>query len=540
MVSKLFRIIKNIWQYKTNKEALIFWSVSLLLATVFQAYGFGINRITPRNFVENAGLIFILIGFSLFFKTKVKRTIQYFTFVIFCLNNLFESMYYYLFKANISASSFFILLETNTAEATEFFEYYIDSYTILMVITYFILIVFYLRKKPVFSIPRQIQYRKTFAAVALFLPLILMVLKGFEKYNFIYRGISSVFEYIAEQHKMNEFEIDRPVANIEGFQLIRQIDSATYVMVVGESTTRHRLSLYGYDRQTTPTLDSLKKDLWAYNDVISSHAYTIESLRKTLVTNNLQSKDDFSIIQMMNEAGFKTFWISNQKPIGQFESLTTKVALASDVYIVKNLADHKTVTPYDEILLPEFRKVLKDKAKKKFIVLHLLGTHLAYEKRYPKAFQKFNGKSPSNFDHDIAHMRFNAYDNAILYLDHILKNIISELDKIDHNSYLLYFSDHGDEVYESIDFAGHAEEYPTRSMYEVPFFLWMNSQFRQNMDKTYYPDKPYMLENLIYTLSDLNGIDFKANDSTRSIFFKTSKQEKRLLGNGKYYEQLEQ
>ena len=538
MVSKLFKTTKNIWQYKTNKKAIIFWSVSLLLATAFQAYGFGINRVTPRNFVENAGLIVILIGFSLLFNEALKRIIQYTTFVVYCFNNLFESMYYYLFKANISASSFFILLETNTAEATEFFEYYIDSYSIFMLIIYLLLVILYFRYKPVFSIPKQIPNQRIIASVAVFIPLLLMILKGFQKYNFIYRGISSVFEYVAEQNKMNQFEIDKPIANIEDFKLIKQIDSATYVMVIGESTTRRRLSVYGYDRPTTPSLDSIKDELWLYNDVISSHAYTIESLRKTLVTNNLQSKDDFSIIQMMNQAGFKTFWISNQKPIGQFESLTTKVALASDVYIVKNLADHKTVTPHDEILLPEFKKALKDKTKKKFIVLHLLGTHLAYEKRYPKKFQVFNGDSPSNYDHEVAHMRSNAYDNAVLYLDYILKNIILKLEKIDHGSYLLYFSDHGDEVYESIDFAGHAEENPTKSMYEVPFFLWMNEEFKQNFEKTHYPNKAYMLENLIYTMSDLNGFKFKANDSTKSIFYRGLRDNKRLLGNGKYYEEL--
>jgi heptose-I-phosphate ethanolaminephosphotransferase len=407
-----------------------------------------------------------------------------------------------------------------------------------MLIIYLLLVFLYFWYKPVFSIPKQIPNQGMIAILAIVVPLFLMIFKGFERYNFIYRGINSVFEYVAEQNKMNQFEIDKPIANIEGFKLIEQIDSATYVMVIGESTTRRRLSIYGYDRPTTPSLDSIKDELWLYNDVISSHAYTIESLRKTLVTNNLQSKDDFSIIQMMNEAGFKTFWISNQKPIGQFESLTTKVALASDVYIVKNLADHKTVTPHDEVLLPDFKKILKDKAKKKFIVLHLLGTHLAYEKRYPKEFQIFNGESPSNFDHEVAHMRSNAYDNAVVYLDYILKNVIVELERIDHSSYLLYFSDHGDEVYESIDFAGHAEENPTKSMYEVPFFLWMNKEFMQNFEKTHYPNKAYMLENLIYTMSDLNGFKFKANDSTKSIFYRSLRDSKRLLGNGKYYEEL--
>ena len=261
-----------------------------------------------------------------------------------------------------------------------------------------------------------------------------------------------------------------PLADIESFKVQKQVDTATYVLVIGESTTRRRMGVYGYDRKTTPFLDSLKKDLWLYDDVISTHAFTIGALREALTINGLKKEKDFSIIQLMNQAGFKTYWLSNQRPIGQYESLTTLIASSSDEYLTKNTAFDGTITPLDGVLIPEFKKALADQAPKKFIVLHPLGTHLLYSDRYPEKFNKYSGKSPSNFDHQQAHRRSNAYDNAVLYHDYFLKQVYQQIKDFKHPAYLLYFSDHGDEVYESIDFSGHAEENPTKSMHDIPFF----------------------------------------------------------------------
>ena len=536
MVSRLFKIIKGFVQ--NNRKALIFWILPLLLALAFQSYGFGINRVLPRNFAENTATLIIIISFSLLFNYKWRKFFQMLGYVIFLFNNLFESIYFYIFKANISASSFYILLETNLAEAGEFVEFYLNPFILLMIISFIFLLSIYLIKRPILTVPKIFRFQKSFYVFGVFIPLFLMIYKGYQQYNFLYLCVNSVFEYIDEQQKMQAYDIDKPMADIKEFKVTQQVDTATYVLVIGESATRYRMSLYGYDRKTTPFLDSIKQDLWVYDDVISSHVTTIGSLRNALTLNALKTKKDFSIIQLMNQADFKTYWISNQRPIGQFESLVTNIAMSSNAYIPENTADYGTVTPYDEVLIPEFKKAIKDAAPKKFIVLHLLGNHSAYSYRYPEEFEKFKGKSPSKFDHERAHKRFNTYDNAILYNDYFLKKIYQNLQDLNQPSYLIYFSDHGDEVYESIDFSGHSQENPTKTMYDIPFFIWMNDSFKSRFNAEYLPHNPYKLNEFFHTFSDLNGIRFKDYDSTRSIFYQQDTSKLRKFDNGEYYKDL--
>ncbi len=536
MALPLFKIIKNL--VRSNRTAILYWLLPLVLSILFQLYGFGWNRIIPRNFGENLATLIIIVSFSLLFKNQWRKYFQILGYILFLFNNLFESIYYYLFKANISASSIFILLETNLAEAREFVEFYLNPFIVIATVSYLAVLIFYLIKRPLITFHNIFKYQIVVYTAGVLIPLALMIYRGFQQYNFLYLSVSSVYEYIEEHQKMLKYNIDEPLAEIEAFKNLNKNDTATYVLIIGESTTRRRMSVYGYDRKTTPFLDSIKQDLWLYNDVISSHAYTIGALKDALTLNSLSTDYDFSIIQLMNQAGFKTFWISNQRPIGQYESLVTLIARSSDKYLTKNTAFDGTITPYDEVLIPEFKKALLDKAPKKFIVLHPLGTHLLYSDRYREEFKKFTGRSPSNFDHQQAHRRSNAYDNAVLYHDYFLKETIDELVEIEHPTYMLYFSDHGDEVYESIDFSGHAEENPTKSMLEIPFFIWTNKSFEKQFEKQYLPDNPYVLRDFMHTFSELNGIRFKQFDSTKSIFYKQPNRLERKVLNGKYYKDL--
>ncbi len=52
----------------------------------------------------------------------------------------------------------------------------------------------------------------------------------------------------------------------------------TVVWIIGESTNRSNMSLYGYGRRTTPMLDALRNQLVVFQDVISSEPATMSSL----------------------------------------------------------------------------------------------------------------------------------------------------------------------------------------------------------------------------------------------------------------------
>ncbi|HAX1800310.1 TPA: sulfatase-like hydrolase/transferase, partial [Escherichia coli] len=99
-------------------------------------------------------------------------------------------------------------------------------------------------------------------------------------------------------------------------------ESRTLVLVIGESTQRGRMSLYGYLRKTTPELDALHKtdpNLIVFRDVVTSRPYTIEALQQALTFADEMNPELYltqpSLMNIMKQAGYKIFWITNQQTI---------------------------------------------------------------------------------------------------------------------------------------------------------------------------------------------------------------------------------
>lgn len=521
---------------KQNRLAIGYWILPIIVAFCVQLTTFGVNRIVFKNLLENSITAIILICFCLLFNKKLSRFFQFFLFSFFVLTNLFESLYFSVFKANISASSIFILLETNIAEASEFISFYLQPELVMITALFLILLGLFCLRPRFIMVTTNFKFQKITFISGVIIPILLLYNRDYLQFNFAFLTVQSVSEYLHEQELMAEFSIDQKTTSISGFNQIKPIDTATFVLVIGESTTRNRMSLYGYERPTTPYLDSIATDLFIFNNMVTSHAYTIEALKDALTRHSLTQPSDFSIIQLLNAAGFKTFWLSNQRPIGEYESLVTKIALASDVYTTKNTALDGSITPFDAALVDQFQNALDDPAKKKFIVLHPMGTHMRYSDRFPKNFQKFEGKSKANFDHEEAHQRSNDYDNAILYHDYFLKQIHKKIRPLEEPSFMLYFSDHGDEVYDSIDFAGHIDDRPTASMYEIPFFLWANKAYLDYHPLQIEPNRPGVLIDFMHSFSDLLYLEFDDFETTKSIFSEKFQFENRIIGQGFNYD----
>lgn len=94
------------------------------------------------------------------------------------------------------------------------------------------------------------------------------------------------------------------------------------VLVIGESTQRALMSLYGYALPTTPELDALRDsgDLIVFSDVISPAASTNASLQKVLTFSNYENSQipwyqQPNLIDTLRLAGYTTHWLSNQEII---------------------------------------------------------------------------------------------------------------------------------------------------------------------------------------------------------------------------------
>ena len=142
------------------------------------------------------------------------------------------------------------------------------------------------------------------------------------------------------------------------------------------------MSLYGYPRETTPQLDAMKaanRNLTVFNNVVASRPYTIEVLQQVLTFADQEHPDRFltdpSLMNLMKQAGYKTFWITNQQTMTKRNTMLTTFAQQTDAQFYLNNQRSQNASQLDGAVLAPFAKVLDDPAPKKFIVVHLLGTH---------------------------------------------------------------------------------------------------------------------------------------------------------------------
>ena len=261
--------------------------------------------------------------------------------------------------------------------------------------------------------------------------------------------------------------------------------SHTVVIVIGESALRSHHSAYGYPLQTTPSLDSMADSLTLFTDAIGSSKSTAGNMERILSF----KEDDATfgdgleyplVIDFLKEAGYKTYWLSNQERMGTVSNTSGVMVMNSDVivYAGADNSEDALIVKYDDVLLPYFDNAIADSAEYKFIFLHLLGSHVEYNRRYPKDYGYFNADDELNafdykwLDRDKATRRA-EYDNSIRYTDRLLSHIIQSTAALDEPALFIYFSDHGENVYDDSSYSGR-----DNSTVRVPFVVYANKRYR--------------------------------------------------------------
>jgi glucan phosphoethanolaminetransferase (alkaline phosphatase superfamily) len=305
----------------------------------------------------------------------------------------------------------------------------------------------------------------------------------------------------------------------------------TIVVVIGESSRFDRWSLNGYERLTTPNLDQ-ENNLVSFSDIITAVAATrlsvpIITTRKPATQSLKPGFTEKSFLSAYKEAGFKTFWISNQMSFGQFDTPTSVIAKEADVTQFLNLGGFTNNSSYDEVLLAPMQTALQDSAPNKLIVIHSLGNHWNYSHRYPQNFDKwkpslFGIAKPAYTNLKNKEALNNSYDNSILYNDWILSRMIAQLKAIPHMTALWYISDHGQTLYDgscNLAFHGHNTQYE----FHIPAFVWYSDQYAAQ-----HPNKIQHLkahqhaklstENVFHSIVDMVDIRYPDEKLERSVF----------------------
>jgi heptose-I-phosphate ethanolaminephosphotransferase len=250
----------------------------------------------------------------------------------------------------------------------------------------------------------------------------------------------------------------------------------TYLLVIGESSRRDHWSLYGYHRPTTPQLDALE-NLVVFKNVLSQAALTAISVPLILTRGSIErpsrASGERSIVSAMHEAGFATYWLSTQS--------RDHYTGAINRYSAEGDRQRYYERRHDGVLNEAFRElVLADAARaaRKFAVLHTMGSHYTYENRYPREFERF-----PVVDRVGRESMINAYDNTVLYMDHVLAQIIADLQQKGGIAALLYVSDHAENLLDDErNLFGHLV--PTEYDVPVPMFVWLSDSYKER-----YPER---------------------------------------------------
>jgi lipid A ethanolaminephosphotransferase len=253
-------------------------------------------------------------------------------------------------------------------------------------------------------------------------------------------------------------------------------------LVVGETARADRFSLNGYHRDTNPELARAGaisfSNFWACGTSTAVSVPCIFAPDSDVGSSPGRASASENLLDVLQHAGVNVLWLDNNSdskgvalrvPYRNFRSPDTNPVCDTecrDEGMLAGLQAYIDAHPKGDIL----------------VVLHQMGNHgPAYYKRYPREFERFR---PACQNADLSQCSReeidNAYDNAILYTDHFLGQVIGLLERNDgrFETALFYVSDHGESLGEGgVYLHGLPKAIAPRAQLHVPAVMWFGQSY---------------------------------------------------------------
>lgn len=252
------------------------------------------------------------------------------------------------------------------------------------------------------------------------------------------------------------------------------------ILIMGESLTPHRMSAFGYQKQTTPFLDS-KKNEKNFRFMLSRSSGVSTEISLSLFFNNTFGLNGVGniyagkqcLFKLAKDHEFKNSFYSAQS-IYQLRYIIPNICFHS-VDNVKTFEDlptkgqsHDNVD--DMLLINELKNIDLEASGRKLLVFHMRGQHSPYNLRYPKSYLDDPSKELSKGDH---------YDLSVKRTDDVLKAFYEIIEKTNKKTVLIFTADHGEALGE-FGYWGHGML--KQDMYETPLVISF-----YNMDPVKFP-----------------------------------------------------
>ena len=415
---------------------------------------------------------------------------------------LTEISYYAIYQHCLTPASLMALYLTNPQESVDFIQANVGfpvTFAVLLVLLFLLWLAYRGNQLQARHLAQQPLNRAKKIALA-FLTLFLLSYVPFFLFpeTSIMSHWAEVSQYVQDTQEYGTHYIER----FDGLQLtggsptLAQKAPGTVIIVIGESASRNYMKTYTPDfpYDDTPWLDERTRDpnFVVYRNAYSCFAQTVPVLQRALTEqsqyNDKQFFESTSIIDIAKKAGYETYWFSNQGRYGQYDSAITLVARTAD-HAEWTDDSYVFTDKYDASLLQYLPTV--DPNKNNFIVLHIMGSHIYYNNRYPAEFNRWeneNGGAATNME---------SYANSILYTDDVLRQIYEYASKNLHLQAMLYFSDHGEDLQIS-----HNPDVFKFDMVRIPMFVYLSPQYQASFplhaNALQHNEQQYFTNDMIY------------------------------------------
>ena len=310
------------------------------------------------------------------------------------------------------------------------------------------------------------------------------------------------------------------------------------VLVVGETARSMSFALNGYARPTNPLL--AQQHVVSFTQVSSCGTSTAISVPCMF---SQHGRGDFNVDAAANEENLldvlqrvnvAVSWIDNNSGCkgvcDRVPTLNVDNASGGADSTAPADAPCPATGCYDSSLVHALRNTLQNSTapRDRLIVLHSRGSHGPdYANRVPPQFKRF---LPECGERDVASCSrqqiVNAYDNTIVYTDHILATMITDL-QVHAQRFdvlLLYVSDHGESLGEhGVYLHGFPYRIAPKEQTQVPLIVWANEGFyaRRGLSFTCLQgarDKPLTHDTLFHTVLSVFDVQTTSIDAAFDLF----------------------
>lgn len=395
------------------------------IAGTFSLYtsNIGINYAETHYELFFACSLVVLLTSLKNFLGKNKIIIIFAEFIVIAVS-IIEIVYYLQFGISVNSDTIFLLLQTNFNESLIFIQTNILIITFLVFVLSALLFYLYRLNK---NENNFLTSKKIWLSVLIFVFTLFIDNKFVftDEHLYLHRDFNIAYGYFKQLEMMAQKEE-------LGESITSEANAQKVVIVLGESANRDYMQAFGYERENTPWLNSMKAE-YPPNFLLYDKAYTSYRLTNKaliyLLTEKSQYNDkeiysSLNLIDIAKAAGYKTYWFSRQGNISNFREAYNIVAQRADVKVFLNNSK------FDGELIKELNCI--NDQEKSLIVIHLVGSHYPYT-NYPDSFTKFTADTIND-----------QYDNSVYYTDYVLSEIFENINKKSPADLFIYISDHGE------------------------------------------------------------------------------------------------